>query len=406
MAGSGAETAENRGVREPAARLDVIDGMRGIAILLVFWFHLWQLSWLDPRLPVGNLTLDVSSIAVTGFLGVDLFFFLSGFCLFFPFARAYLDGTPPPRLGEFAYRRFIKIVPSYWLAIVGAILIGYAVFDSPLDAFGKVALHLLFIHPLFPDAFGSVSGVLWSLGVEVQFYLLFPLIAWALRRWPITTGALAFAIAAIDRFAVAHGDLSEGERLMDQLSSNIDLFVSGMLAAYLYRVIATRRVAWTRRPRAWTALAGAAAVAYALIARWLYLPRYDRAWPVFDLPSVVPMLDVIFVAFALGSLFGMTWWRRLIANRALVFFAAISYNLYLWHQVIAFELFRHRLIPFVGHDPHEDPVWRMTYSVVAATVAIGVATILTYGFERPLMRRRRVAPRRDVVPIGAPLPPA
>ena len=59
-----------------AHRLDVLDGLRGIAIALVVWFHLWQVSWLDPY--------GLVFIPVSGFLGVELFFFLSAFCLSYP----------------------------------------------------------------------------------------------------------------------------------------------------------------------------------------------------------------------------------------------------------------------------------------------------------------------------------
>ena len=85
-------------------RLGVLDGLRGIAVLLVLWYHVWEISWLatPPWL---------AFLPATGFIGVHLFFFLSGFVISYPFIRARLRETPPPTWGQFAWRRFIKIVP-------------------------------------------------------------------------------------------------------------------------------------------------------------------------------------------------------------------------------------------------------------------------------------------------------
>ena len=62
-------------------RLGVLDGLRGLAVLLVLWYHVWEISWLSPPKPLAFLP-------ATGFIGVTLFFFLSGFVISYPFFRA------------------------------------------------------------------------------------------------------------------------------------------------------------------------------------------------------------------------------------------------------------------------------------------------------------------------------
>ena len=100
-------------------RLEILDGLRGLAVWLVVVFHVWQISWVDVnaalRLPQG---WDVSFLPATGFFGVDLFFFLSAFCLTLPYATAWEVGTPAPTLRHFFARRAAKILPSYYLALV------------------------------------------------------------------------------------------------------------------------------------------------------------------------------------------------------------------------------------------------------------------------------------------------
>ena len=159
-------------------RLGALDGLRGIAIALVLWFHVWELTWLRADLPLGAGRLNFNAIPETGFLGVDLFFFISGFCLFMPYAQAAATGGRPPSLAAFAYRRALKIVPSYVFAIAAMSALGLAHFASPAEAAREIALHLLFIHVWFTDSYGSINGVLWSIAVEVQFYVVFTLLAW------------------------------------------------------------------------------------------------------------------------------------------------------------------------------------------------------------------------------------
>ena len=76
-------------MRGGGEHLAPLDGLRGIAIALVVWFHLWEITWwLRADAHLGPFTMNLNAIPEPGFIGVDLFFFLSGFVLFFPYARA------------------------------------------------------------------------------------------------------------------------------------------------------------------------------------------------------------------------------------------------------------------------------------------------------------------------------
>ncbi|MBV8153942.1 MAG: hypothetical protein JOY98_05945, partial [Candidatus Eremiobacteraeota bacterium] len=91
-------------------------------------------------------------------------------------------------------------------------------------------------------------------------------------------------------------------------------------------------------------------------------------------------------SIALGALFSPRTLQLLLDNPPLRFLAAISYNLYLYHQLIARELLRLRIPSYVGDDPHYDPLWQVRYTQIAFTATIAQAALVTYLFERPLLR--------------------
>ena len=375
----------------PKDHLAPLDGLRGIAIALVAWFHVWQITWLAADVNVFGTTFNFNWIAEDGFVGVDLFFFISGFCLFYPYALTLFDGKPRQRVRTFAYRRAIKILPSYVFAIVAMIALGWVKFDSAGDAVRQIGLHLLFIHTFFADSYGSINGVLWSLATEVQFYVIFPIVCWAAMRRPWWTFGALIAIANAYRLLTAH-DFDVVHQI-DQLPGTLDLFATGMLAAYLFRLVSTRAPKLARRRSLWTAVAVVGVVTFCATLQSAFAARLYADWPQKWELLGRPAMTVAFVLVTIGSLFAVPLWQRVLANPVLVFLSAISYNLYLWHQTIARELLAHRIPPFGGASEHADPAWGLPYTLVAFAAAVLVASAVTYGFERPLMRRRPFEPR-------------
>src|SRR5690348_10425871 len=116
---------------------------------------------------------------------VDLVFFVSGFCLFWFNVRLILEGRAQPALGDFAERRLEKILPSYFVALAVFAGAHASWFPNMAALVWNVVVHALFIHPWWWATFGSISGPFWTLGIEVQFYALFPLIVAGFRRRPV-----------------------------------------------------------------------------------------------------------------------------------------------------------------------------------------------------------------------------
>jgi peptidoglycan/LPS O-acetylase OafA/YrhL len=360
-------------------RLGVLDGLRGIAVLLVLWYHVWEISWLPAPLPA------LQFIPETGFAGVDLFFYISGFVIVYPFIKALVNGEPMPSWGHFAYRRAIKIVPSYVLSIVVVIAIGYAHFANAGQALRDIGTHLLFIHTWWPDTYGSINGVLWTLAVEVEFYAVFPLLWLAFRHYPWLTAGAMIAISQVYRMHAAdccyHTSM---ELLVYNLPGYLDIFAAGMISALLFVRWRDLKMRWLPPLATLAAIAGFAMLAVLLQNLWSVraTDEWSTVWQIHNRT----LTGVAFTLMGVGSLLALPVWQRMLVNPVLLFFAIISYNLYLYHQPLARLLLAWRMPPYAGRDQHGDPHWEFAYTLVAFVVTIGQATIVTYFFERPLLR--------------------
>ncbi len=360
-----------------APRFDVLDGLRGVAILLVLWYHVWEISWLPAPIP------QIEFLPETGFIGVALFFFLSGTVITLPFARAAMAGTQPPSWRHFYLRRFWKIVPSYLLSIAVAYAIGYAARQGGAGAVPDLLTHLLFIHTWFPQSAGAINGVLWTLAVEVEFYALFPLLWWCFRRARFATTAVLIALSLLWRMHAVACCVHAGIVYLDQdLPAFLSCFAFGMLSASLFF---EARAGWseTRQHLVGTGAFVVGTIGCIALLQSLYAFRLANQWAAVWAATHRDLLALTFALVALGALLAPRPLQRLLANRPLVYFGAISYSLYLYHQMIARELLIHRFPPFVG-TPQFDPHWQSVFTLLAFALSIAVAAALTYWFERPL----------------------
>lgn len=90
-----------------SGRIDVLDGIRALCVLLVGWFHIWQQGWLSPLLRIGNRMISLDFLLRSGYLWVDGMLLLSGFLLYLPYAQ----GSKSPSVLSFYKRRLIRILP-------------------------------------------------------------------------------------------------------------------------------------------------------------------------------------------------------------------------------------------------------------------------------------------------------
>lgn len=229
-----------------APRLHFVDGLRGLAMLSVLLYHCRQNGGEWGWTPFGPYSVNLAAPLDYGYVGVNLFLVLSGFCLYWPLTR---PGQPEPTLWAFAQKRCRRILPPYYAALLffWALLLldvlTHHHFHEDATSVRHVILslgwHLLMLHNLSPDYVLSIDGVFWSLGLEFSLYILFPVLVEAFKRfgpWLPT-----FAVLAIDlgwRHAVAEivgpeTPIADSFVLCSSLPGRCFEFVAGMTAAWL-----------------------------------------------------------------------------------------------------------------------------------------------------------------------------
>ncbi len=380
-AGSVKSTDPNRG------HLAVLDGLRGLAIVLVVFTHSFVTNY-RPAASLGAFSIGIEPLVLAGSLGVELFFFISGFVLFLPYARAMRREAKMPTLAHFIDRRFIKIVPSYYIALFVA---GFLFFLPPeIEArrWTELARHATFTHAFWNESMFSIVSAFWSLGIEVQFYVVFPAIAALMRRWPLPTFAALLAIGEGYRIWLHLTNLNQLFYYVCLLPAQIDLFGLGMLCAYGFVRFRHR----LRQPRV-ERFATAVAIAAFALGTWL-LDDFSHVTKTMSPPDHQSwqsdhrlIVEFTIAALTMGSLFALPWWRALVANPLAIWLSTISYNLYLWHEAVLVQC-GHTGFPCagIGNPWQVDRQWDVHYFITYIGISLVFAIVMTYGVERPLLR--------------------
>ena len=168
-------------------RLRSIDALRGIAAIGVVLYHS------VPRPANGTPTslLNWPGYVVqygssVGYIGVFLFFVISGFCIHLQWARARAAGQQAEiRFGAFWKRRIRRLYPPYLIALAFYLLLPALINGVNLNHFlaYDVVMHVLMLHNLDPRTCYSINGVFWTLAIEEQLYLAYFLLLFLRTRW-------------------------------------------------------------------------------------------------------------------------------------------------------------------------------------------------------------------------------
>jgi len=355
--------------RVPVRRLEYIDGLRAAAALWVLLHHAIETA--EPS--VALHTPVVGPLLASLFFGqfpVIMFLMLSGFCLFYPCVK---KNVVDPKLnlpyGTYLLRRAKRIAPPYFAAgvfcimmsFIPALQVGRWTIVSPIDS--KVILsHALFVHNLIPSHATKIDYPMWSIGLEWQLYLLFPLLIWAFRRsnGP-TVIAVTLIIAAIIRLAYRSLPTEPAALLHDGPFSYLEIFATGMLAASL---TVQGRHLFPHWALALIAIGGLACVRLG-----------SGNGLAHDIATSAAAFSVLLLAIDPNG--GLA---RILSTGWLVRVGTFSYSLYLVHAPLL------HLCWFVLRPLQLSPDLAFTALLLCTPVVVGVAYVFHRLFERPFMR--------------------
>lgn len=328
-------------------RVEIVDALRGVAALAVCWFHFTQ--GVGEFLPEGLLKKS----GAYGFLGVQVFFVVSGFVI--PFTLAKSSYTPRDYF-RFIARRIVRLDPPYFVSLALVLLVGFALMHltnshagrPPFQSYTQLALHIGYINALF--GYEWLNPIYWTLAIEFQYYLflglLFPLLFGSNKALRITTALVLCALPY----------LNQNHSLVFWY---FPWFLFGVYACYFNRKEIGR-------------------------------PEYIVALAVLGVFSIklygLPEAGVLTATSLLISFY------RGKIGRVLSFFGMISYSLYLTHAPIG--------CTFINLSNHFEPGYadKLVVLFLAAALTISASYLMFRFVEKPALnlasriRYRRFAP--------------
>jgi peptidoglycan/LPS O-acetylase OafA/YrhL len=326
-------------------RAAAVDGLRAVAALSVLGYHAWLYT--RDRVSAGVRGSLADELAHELRLGLVLFFVLSGYLLYGPWVRAALDEASAPRTAAYLVRRAARIVPAYYAAVVGSIVLLWGLDATPgvrLPAADDLWLFALFGQNFSVDTLLSLNAPLWTLAVEWSFYLMLPVLGWlALRLRGASREVQAIVPTLFLVAGVGWNWWIAGEEVPPTLTKVLPAmapyFAVGMLAALLAHGRALgRRGGW--------ALLAAGIALVGADAWWAALAAREGSH---DLTLHV-LRDLVGACGFGAILLGVTLAPapRVLGARPLAAVGVWSYGVYLWHVPLLLWLRGNDLLPASG----------------------------------------------------------
>ncbi|MBB3968562.1 acyltransferase family protein [Mucilaginibacter phyllosphaerae] len=360
---------------KPNNRFVALDGLRALAALGVLWIHTWAIYG-SPRLWIGPL--DITSILALGGNGVDLFFVISGFCMYYFYAKnkvfVYKD------FGAFIKNRWARLSPAFYT--ICAIYIVIRVTENHQYAYIKTAItSLIYFNGILPEY--SPESIFWSLTAEWEFYLIIPFLLIYQNRLGFKK---TFFIISITIIVIALTGIVF-------LRSGSDDLLGHIIFRYFEFM--------------WGILAGKLLLAYPrmqLKNRWLYLIFFIIITYTGRLMISKPVLSLIADYYNLFKLIGFTlmglgfggitylaitstkYLKFILGNKVLSYIGKISFSFYLYHGLVHQLTGNYLIAKFPNFKGILAPI---TTFFISAAILIPIATLSFIVLEKPFMARSK-----------------
>jgi peptidoglycan/LPS O-acetylase OafA/YrhL len=370
------------------AHFDALDGYRAIAALMVLLTHVATSTGVSVSAGVWGHVLARFDF------GVPLFFLMSGFLLYRPWARASLEGRPRPDLRRYSIRRAARILPLYWVVVV--VTLAFLPEIQPVTADLWLS-HLLAIQIYLPTGVLEGLSQTWSLCTEISFYLVLPLIGLAAttrasaspeqrwRRQLIVMSALIVGSLAYNFYNVFTDALPYQAGFW--LPAYLDWFAAGMVLALVE--VRSRQASPPALVRVITTIGRDQVTCLVLFGAFFVIALTPAAGS-YDFTPTAPWETLIKHWLYLGAAFFLllpgivspaqpTGWVRSLTTPVPRALGLISYGIFLWHLVLLRLLAYWLDIPYFSGE-----FWLLLGSLLVLTLPIAWVTYLLV--ERPSQR--------------------
>ncbi|HZM97796.1 MAG TPA: acyltransferase, partial [Pyrinomonadaceae bacterium] len=368
-------------------RLRGIDALRGVAALGVVLFHAIE----QGKNVVPNNLLEypvrlVQFASSFGYIGVFLFFVISGFCIHLQWARSKAAGIKPDiRFGSFWKRRLRRLYPPYVIALLLYLLLAAYTVGLDLTHFVvyDIGMHLLMLHNLDPHTCYTINGVFWTLAIEEQLYLAYFLLLFVRVRWG---WGVTIAVCLLSRLAwmglshVVWLKTGYGLPVPESAAAHWFTWALGAIGVeVMFGLIRLR--SWSRDLRLATVLIiGASALSS-------YLPAIPKDTLLHNLSwfLIHPLWGVgFFILVNRMVLAEESWLRQAKLPSMISLFSTLgifSYSIYLTHELVIMQSWR-----------WINPGWPQLGNVLVVVIpgTILFAWVFFWFCEKPFMARRAV----------------
>ena len=382
-------------------RLRGIDALRGAAALGVVFYHAVEQG--QKVLPNNLFQHPIRLVQFTssfGYIGVFLFFVISGFCIHLQWARSKAAGVEPDiRFGAFWKRRIRRLYPPYIITLLLFLLLAASTVGINLTHFFvyDVGMHLLMLHNLDPNTCYTINGVFWTLAIEEQLYLAYFLLLFIRVRWGWRVTIAVCLFARLAWMGISHVvwlKTGAGIPVPEAAASHWFTWALGALGVEVMFGLTTLR-GWSRDLRLATVLI---VVASALSTYLPYISKdtilHDFSWFL-----IHPLWGLgFFIVVNRTVLAEQSWLRQTALPSIVSVFSTLgvfSYSIYLTHELVIMQSWR-----------WTNPSWWQLTNVflVVVPAVILFAWVFFWFCEKPFMVRRATSDR--TVPSLTPQPSA
>ncbi len=354
-----------KGASPEVPYLDFIDGLKGIAILMVIFFHVSLDVFTSPYYASFPVLVEKLS------RGVHLFFIISGFSLLYASGKHWNIYRKP--IIAFYIKRLFRIFPLWWLVVTIYFYYGHT-FGYRLATYTDLIANLLMYFGFFSDswAVALVPGA-WSLFVEESFYVFFPF--WRKKITSLGKSIVAVLICYVVAYVWISFSLYKGYEIKYTYSFPLANYYALMFGILIF-----------------------------------YLPKPDHLTKkmkyFLNALSIIGIIAIFFydlflgsaalVPFVYSSFFPQTWFGKLTRIKILSHFGSCCYSLYLFHSVIIglIHPWKFKLFPLLGILNSGKEIQTTVWFFVVATVSLAVCKVTLYLLEKPSIILGRILSKR------------